>query len=530
MNPFRKSPTPLKPQDASRWVCVKSIWDNLNELVERNENTVILGVEGSGKTSLLNMFFSSEYCTAAVSRGKLVFFADPSNTTDGNDLCHHFIMQLQRSVNKNLPETVSRDFEQYLEKIKYESEKRQFTMACDYLYDKGFMLLMVMDRFEQFVSSKNITQDQHDMLRSLLDEDKMRCVVATDYDLEESSLPEDIVGSLYLQKFQQKITLTGFSLEEAQQFVARIIPADSAIQLSEKRIGNLYNLTGGIPLLFEQAACHMYELLERNASITNGEFRAAVFEKAKHTIRHWFKFFTQAYIDVSIDAAKDINKPDALHTFRVRTEDTQNYAAAARLRDRGLLLDNRKRSSDSYVFNSLLLQMYLVNEYLPSVQKTSDDSKREGKPKGSYNVFISYKRTVDGAKTRDSEIAMSVYKRLCKEKNFVPFLDVMEMPYGEGHSDFWKTIFGALETAQAYIFIATQGDFVSSPCVETEWETYTEEMAAGRKRKGSVYGVLEGVEVLEIPLRLRKGVEMFPNTPEDTERLVIYLQNQFADK
>lgn len=528
MNPFRKSPTPIKLRDVARWVCVKEAWDKLNELVERNENTVILGVEGSGKTSLLNMFFSPEYCAAAVNRGKLVFFADPSNTKDGDDLCHHFIMQLQFSADKNLSEALVRDFEQYLEKNKSESQKRQFILACEYLYDKGFMLLMVMDRFEQFVSSENITQEQHDMLRSLLDKDVMRCVVATNYDLEQSSLPEAIVGSLYLQKFQQKITLTGFSLAEAQQFVSQTIPADSAIQLNEKRIRYLYELTGGIPLLFEQAAGHMYDLLERNVRIVNSEFRAAILNEAKQTMRHWFRFFTQTYIDVSVRGAEDIQKPDVLQAFRVPVSDTRYYAAAVRLRDRGFLVNNRKSFSDSYVFNSLLLQMYLVNEYLPAVQSASKSDKRGKKAKGPYNVFISYKRTADGEKTIDSEIALRVYNRLYEEDIFIPFLDTEEMPYGVGNSDFWNTIFDALETTQAYIFIATQRDFISSPCVKTEWETYTEEMAAGRKRRGSVYGVLENVDILDIPLRLRKGVEMFPNTPEGIERLVIYLRNQFT--
>ena len=536
MNPFRKSPTPLRLNDLSRWVCMESAWEKLNDRVEGNENTLILGVEGSGKTSLLNMLFTPEYCSLAASRGKLVFFADPSITKDGNDLCHHLIKQLQNSVGKHLPEVLIQGFEDTLKANKAESEKRQFILACEHLYDKGFMLLMVMDRFEQFVSASNITQDQHDMLRSLLDKDIMRCVVATNYDLEKSSLPEDIAGSLYLQKFQQKITLSGFSLEEAQKFIRKNIPEASRVQFSDKQVTYLYNLTGGIPLLFEQAACHMYDMLERGMRIVNSEFRAIMYNEAKPTIQRWFKIFPQVYADVVELATRGLKKQDALQVFRIRPSDSL-YNAASRLHDRGFLVNKLQSQAGSFVLNSPLLQLFLINEYLPKVQHapasvTPNQKQASGvfgeKQQKQYNVFISYKRTFEGNDTRDSAIAMAVYERLCKEEGLVPFLDKMEMPYGNGGSDAWDTIYDAISTAQSFVFVATQCDFLAAPCLKAEWKAYTEELIAGRKPEGSVYGILVGVEFLDMPLRLRRGIEMFKNTPDELERLVVYLRNRLV--
>ncbi len=526
MNPFRKSPTPLRHRDTDRWIRIPESWNKLEELVRRGENTVILGVEGSGKTTLLNMFFNPQYCSRSAASGKLIFFADLSETEDGNDLCCYLINQLQAAARKHLPEADSAALEQTISRMQQETAKRRFILICECLYDLGYTLLLVMDGFESFVSSPSITQDQHDMLRSLLDKDILRCVVATNYDLEMTSLPADIQGSLYLQKFQQKITLNGFSLEEAAEFVGRCIPADSPVQLDPRKIKYLHTVTGGIPLLFELSASHMYDLLERHVHIINSEMKTILYAAAKPTIQRWFKCFTPEY-QCAISAALAASPSnDAVQQIRVPLADEKTYTAAARLRDRGFWVNGKANAADTFAFNSLLLQMFASRESLREITAGVQPRQPAAQTGKHYNVFISYKRTDRKTVTRDSQIAHGVYEALRQVEGIVPFLDREEAPYGCGASDYDETIFAALDSAQAFIYICTQSDFLSTPWVKTEWKAYSGELSAGRKPYGSIYGVIEDVEPAELPLRLRTNIELFPYTPGDMDRLLVYLRNQ----
>jgi len=122
---------------------------------------------------------------------------------------------------------------------------------------------------------------------------------------------------------------------------------------------------------------------------------------------------------------------------------------------------------------------------------------------------------------------LGVYEALHAVEGLVPFLDVKELPYGVGGSDYDETIFDALESAKAFIFVCTQHDFLSTSWVKTEWKTYTGELSSGRKPQGSVYGVLENTVLENLPLRLRANVECFPYTSGDIQRLIVYLRNQF---
>lgn len=528
MNPFKKSPAPLGPGDAGKYIRVGQTWAQLNALVDNNENTVILGVEGSGKTTLLQMFFNPDYCAQSAARGKLVFFADLSMTLDDDDLCQYLLSQLKDAVEKDLPEDVNARFLQYLPTLAGESIKRKFILACEKLFAMKYTLLLVMDGFERFVSSPKITQAQHEMLRTLLDKNIMRCVVATNYDLEKSSLPEDIQGSLYLQKFQAKVTMPGFTLEEAEAFVSSRISQDDPIRLDQQKIKTLHNLTGGIPYLFELAASHRYDLLEKQVKVTRSELQSLLYHAAQPTMHRWFKIFPVNYADAVSYIVSSFTPDKGWQKVRVPIHYGPLYFSAACLKNRGFLINPKANVQDTYAFNSPLLQQYVLQEYLSGTAAAQLPGQQPANQKKEYNVFISYKRTADSGKTVDSEIALAIYEKLHSVKGLVPFLDVKEMPYGIGGSDFTDTIFAALDTAKAFVFVCTQPNFLDTPYIATEWKAYTEELASGRKPHGSVFGVVENVNPTDIPLRLRYGVELLSNSPEELNRLVTYLKTRLC--
>lgn len=368
MNPFRKSPKALNPRnrkDINRWVRPQQAWDQLEAYVENEENVVILGVEGSGKSSLLKFFFSTQRCREAAEANKLIFTADLSDTEDGNDLCEYLIDRLMDAAQTLLPETVNSKLERTKEKAKEKSPKQTFVDLCNCLGSCEYTTLLVMDGFEHFVSSPNITQDQHDMLRSLLDKDIMRCVVATNYDLERTSLPENVQGSLYLQKFQPKVTLQGFTDEEAVSFLDNML-ADNTIHFNEKQIRLLLDYTGGIPGLFEMSASHMYDMVEERGGVAPVTLQEILYDASRNTLQRWCKFFTREYEEVIDFIRPELKDPACSVTFTIPHSNQQNRTAAARLCDRGLW---EKTVDEEHRFNSLLLQNYFYNrEYVPQHQ------------------------------------------------------------------------------------------------------------------------------------------------------------------
>ena len=365
MNPFRKSPAalrPMNPNDMKRWVCQEQVWKQLQHYVENNENLVILGVEGSGKSTLLNMFFSTSYCQEAAQANKLIFTASLSDTEDGDDLCNYLIDQLLEAAQDLLPDSVNQKLDRTMAKAVDKSPKQTFVDLCDRLYKCGYTILMIQDGFEHFVSSPNITQEQHDMLRSLLDKDMMRCIIATNYDLERTSLPKDVQGSMYLQKFQQKLTLHGFSNTEAVSFLENLL-GDDTIRFNEKQLDLLLKLTGCIPGLLETSAGHMYDMIQKRGRVYIGELKDILRDSTRVTLQRWCKYFTQEYEDAIEYIRPSLSDTNSLTPLKLPLNDPQQRTAAARLCDRGLWHED---AEESHAFNSVLLQDFFYNKkYVP---------------------------------------------------------------------------------------------------------------------------------------------------------------------
>jgi len=363
MNPFRKSPKALKPRDRKRWVCPQQAWDQLQYLVENDENVIILGVEGSGKSSLLNMFFSPRYCQEAAKENKLIFTADLSDSEDGNDLCTYLIDRLLEAAKEYLPDAEMQHLNRVLDQDREKTPKQTFVDLCERLERREYTTLLVMDGFENFVLTASI--NQHDMLRSLLDKDIMRCVVASNYDLEKTSLPLGSQGSLYLQKFQQKLTLQGFSQEEAVSFLQKMLAGD-AIQFNKDQINFLMDHTGGIPGLLEMSASHMYDMVQSRGGVAPKTLQEILYDASRVTLQRWCKFFTPEYEEVVESIRPCLPIPAASVTFTIPHSNQQNRTAATRLCERGLW---RKIDDDTHRFNSLLLQLFFCNrEQLPHPQ------------------------------------------------------------------------------------------------------------------------------------------------------------------
>lgn len=386
MNPFRKSPSPLRPslkRDQLRWVCPEEAWNRLSEYVQGDVNAVILGVEGSGKTTLLNFFFSPEYCARAAEDGKLIFFADLSDTDSGDRLCGYLTDQLRKAAGKYLPEECCALLQKSLEASAQsrKNEKLTFIDACETLYEGGYTMLLVMDGFERFVSSPQITQSQHEMLRGLLDKDVMRCIVATNYDLEQSSLPADVAGSLYLQKFQDKLTLQGFTEEETRHFADTRLTG-SGVEFNDRQLRFLRELCGGTPALLELGMSFLYEEVEKTGSVSPRQLRRQLYDAARPTLGRWCKFFTPEYERLVESVVSRLGDAPGLLQFGIPSSDNESTAASARLCDRGLWVS---RQQNVCAFNSGLLQNYFqYGDFTPSREASAPEPAPQAAPPVQY--------------------------------------------------------------------------------------------------------------------------------------------------
>lgn len=364
MNPFRKTPSALKPnnkKDQERFIFPKKAWQTLDDLVSNEVNVLILGPEGSGKSTLLNFYFSDEQRRNAAKQGRLVFTADLSATDDSEQLFKHLLKQLQNAAKKYLPEEAVEAIEQAKTSAAENGDSLEttFTDACSALCDAGYNTLLVMDGFERFVSSPNIQMDQHEALRSLLDQDIMRCVVATNYDLEKSSLPPDVAGSLYLQKFQDKVILQGLDPRDALTFIERRLGADHPF--SEPRLRFLMSYTGGVPHLFEAAASYMLDALEKEGSINPNALADTLFNAFDVTMERWCKFFSASDIALLRSAAEKLTVPNAICAIPVDISNSEEKGSATRLEERALWRKVEKEEN-VYSFNCILLQRFFMEQ------------------------------------------------------------------------------------------------------------------------------------------------------------------------
>ena len=60
MNPFKGTRMPIDSR--SKLIGREEAFEELQMKMENRSHTVIMGVEGSGKSSLLKSFFNQEYC------------------------------------------------------------------------------------------------------------------------------------------------------------------------------------------------------------------------------------------------------------------------------------------------------------------------------------------------------------------------------------------------------------------------------------------------------------------------------------
>lgn len=366
MNPF-KSRWPI--EDRNEWIGSQKIFTDLESCLDQKVNVVIMGPQGSGKTALLNCFFTFAYKKKmALERKILIYSADLSTRADGRDICAYLADQLIHSVKRLLRESAQIDeIIKAMDDIESKNEETRLRQLIEFLHDEcGYFIVLVMDNFELFTSSPNITMDHHEILRSLIEARMLQCIVATNYDLTQDSLPLGVRGSYLLHKFTYQILLPAFTDDEAIAFIQKKQEGCN-VKIDAAVIRALFRLSGGIPWLLEAAAECAYDSMEQNEGKMNAkETKEALYSACLPLMRSWCKLLTESQLTVLRILAEQIqnNKEFANHHF---TGNMELLSAVASLKARGLVRQvyyvtengNISKSADNHVtFNSLLFQRF----------------------------------------------------------------------------------------------------------------------------------------------------------------------------
>jgi len=308
---------------------------DLKSCIDDKIQTVLLGVEGSGKTILLNSLLRASY-------RKKVF--EETNTliaelvVFNEDAPPEKIYTLLCNAIDNALRNLELQEKGIFSLASYADPKEKFTAWLSNIKNKDYRVVFLIDTFEEFASSPKITEDHHDCLREAAK--TAQFILATDYDLNKDSLPPGIWNSFFIQLFSGgEITIESFSEAEAQRFLAQKT-RNKPYQFSPALVNTLYQVSGGIPYILREAACLAYEHIAHGKAEADLRLREALLgaeaQKADKSVFHRFKKWCRMLTPQQIQVLHNL-ATGATARYQQGMVEEDLHAAASALQKRGLL-------------------------------------------------------------------------------------------------------------------------------------------------------------------------------------------------
>lgn len=358
MNPFRgNNRVILRPENLPGRQ--KAIHD-LQQRVENELDTLLLGVEGSGKSSLLNCAMNNDFRSRMLLERNILItrpFVYPVSLK--HDSVFPFLIdQIVSALNviqdeeqrSKVRSSIDMDIRTYL------LPDDQFKSVINTLFDSyQYTIVLVIDNLERFTCSTEVNMAQHELMRDLLEKGQLRFLVATDYDVSKDSLPVGIKGSYLLQKFSDcEYVLSGLKEDVILSLLDRMNNLVTETQL-EEITEHVYDMTHGIPVLVNGMAAVIYDYLENkpfdqwdNHVWQEIENDLYVSEPMQKTLQHWCNMLSEDMVR----AMNDVYKNHGV---------VNNIGAAGQLVARNLLV---KGSGGQYPFVTPLLERYIREDKL----------------------------------------------------------------------------------------------------------------------------------------------------------------------
>ena len=301
MNPFEFNTMPV--DSLSKLLNRDAEIEKLRDCVEKRKQTVILGPEGVGKSSLLNGVFDRDYRIQKAKEKTLISPVTefPSDLKD-EDIYNHFAEMIVNSVRILSQCGLKGEMDEILREcreIRNEGNPAEgyFEKIVNLLYHTyGYRLVMVVDNLEKFTSSKEANMKHHEALNRILY--CVQYIVATNYDLTVDSIAPGACGSFWLMNFAgNEIRIGGWSKEQVQDFIYGKTK-DSGISFSSSLINTIYEITGGIPTVLNIAANYAYDYITQNKTEEGLKLISPLYEKeiVRTLFLRWCKMLQPMHI------------------------------------------------------------------------------------------------------------------------------------------------------------------------------------------------------------------------------------------
>lgn len=282
MNPFEINTMPVDSLAKLKYRDKET--EKIRYCVDKRKQTVILGPEGVGKSSLLKSVFDREYRMRKALEKTLISPVTEFPSDLGEDeIYNHFAEMIVNSVRILSGCGKREEMDEILQECRKIREEKNspeiyFESIVNLIYHiYEYRIVVVVDNFEIFTSSKEITMKHHEVLRRL-----MYCVqyiVATNYDLNEDSISPGASGSFLLMNFAgNELRIGGWQKEQMCNFVREKLQ-NTAVSFSPELLDTIYEVTGGIPTLLNIAANYAYDYVTQNNSEAGIKFISPLYEK-----------------------------------------------------------------------------------------------------------------------------------------------------------------------------------------------------------------------------------------------------------
>lgn len=335
----------------------------LDDHIKNRRSVVIMGVEGVGKSSLLNCYFNVAYRRKMARDQRILIRVTDFPTDRDTDGVYQYlaegVLYAIDSLDQDETEIIYKKIrEKCLAKMhECKDSASRFQQVCETIQEFEYNITLVIDGFERFVSSPYVKMEHHDLMNNLIAKN-LSFVVSTNYDFNQDSLPATVSGSFLLMKFSgNEIRLKGLSEKEA---VNLMYPED----FTEEELHQLWILSGGIPAVFRRAAEHTYAQKINGSIIWKEVFEETYADLFAQLVR-WCKLLSTDQVRV-LKAIANSDSPVGM-SF----EEDSLKSAAQVLVNRGILSNPVESGSfrsipGLFKFSTPLLKRYCKDQDLHS--------------------------------------------------------------------------------------------------------------------------------------------------------------------
>lgn len=351
------------------------VFEELNYHIQNRRSVAVMGVEGVGKSSLLNCFFNLKYRQEMAAEQRLLIrVTDFPVDRDANGIYQYLAEGVVSAVNALDQEKTMETYHTLRAKCAAKMEEchdkaSRFQQVCEVIQEYDYNIMLVIDGFERFVSSPHVKMEHHDLMNTLIAKN-LSFVVATNFDFNHDSLPAMVSGSFLLMKFAgNEIKLKGLSEGNCAQFLREG-------GFTDREVHQLYILSGGIPFLLRRAAEHTLACKE-NGPFSWEQVRQDTYADVSPLLARWCRLLSANQVEVMNYLAQQGKGSFAF-------ENATWNAAAKALMDRGLLANpievgTGRSIPGQYKFSTPLLKQYCREHTLSA--ETSREQASPADPK-----------------------------------------------------------------------------------------------------------------------------------------------------